>query len=104
MLRSGVTLSAQYSLIEVLVDEKSVNDELNRFEVHELRAINLSLFAWKGLLRLGCPLVKKQVLFNLRPSPSVAIPLTELKQFLKTEDDDLHDDLEELLRSRHLSC
>ncbi len=103
MLRSGVTLSAQYSLIEVLVDEESVNDELNRFEVHELRAINLSLFAWKGLLRLGCPLVKKQVLFNLRPSPSVAIPLTELKQFLKPEDNYLRNDLEELLRSRYLS-
>jgi len=104
LLSSGVKLSAQYSLIGVLLDEESTDDELEQFEVRELHGINLSLFAWKGLLRLGCPLLKKQVLFNLRPSLSTPIPLTELKQFLKPEDNNLHDDLEELLRSRHLSC
>ena len=103
LLRAGVILSARYSLMQTLLEEENTNEELDRFEVREPRSVNLSLYAWKGLLRQGCPLLKKQVLFNLRPYPRVAIPLTELKQFLKPEDNDLRNDLEELLRSHYLS-
>ena len=102
LLRVGVHLEAQHSLVEMLLENSSTNSELARFEVHEPRGINLSLYAWQALLRSGCPLVKKQVLFNLRPYPNVPIPLSELKPHLKEEDSDLRHDLEDLIRSRYL--
>ena len=95
-------LEAQHSLVEMLLENSSINSELARFEVREPRGINLSLYAWQALLRSGCPLVKKQVLFNLRPYPNVPIPLSELKPHLKEEDSDLRHDLEDLIRSRYL--
>ena len=103
LLRVGVHLEAQHSLVGMLLEESCTNNELARFEVREPRGINLSLYAWQALLRSGCPLLKKQVLFNLRPYPKVPIPLSELKQHLKEEDFDLKHDLEELIRSRYLT-
>ena len=103
LLRAGLTVKARFSLIEMLLDETTTNGELARFEVREPRGVNLSLYAWKPLLKQGCPLIKKQVLFNLRPYSAVAIPLSELKPYLGPEDDGLRADLEDLLRSRYLN-
>ena len=103
LLRANVRLQARHSLIDMLLDGNSTNSELARFEVREPRGINLSLYAWQALLRSGCPLIKKQVLFNLRPYPNVPIPLSELKTHLKEEDTDIKHDLEELMQSRYLN-
>lgn len=102
LLGAGVRLEAQHSVVGMLLEDSSTNSELARFEVREPRGINLSLYAWQALLRQGCPVVKKQVLFNLRPYPKVPIPLSELKRYLKEGDVDFQDDLEDLIRSRYL--
>ena len=103
LLRANVSLQARHSLVDMLLDGNSTNSELARFEVREPRGINLSLYAWQALLQKGCPLVKKQVLFNLRPYPNVPVPLSELKTHLKEEDIHIKHDLEELMQSRYLS-
>ena len=66
------------------------------------RDINLSLHGWQDLLDAGCPLVKKQVVFNLKSYPQVPIPLTELNPYLKHADQALRKDLQVLLQSRYL--
>ena len=103
LLRAGVVLEAKHSLIEMLLDGGSTDRELARFDVREPRGINLSLYSWQTLLRQGCPMIKKHVLFNLRPYPKVPIPLSELKQYLAEGDADFRNDLEDLIRSRYLS-
>ena len=102
LLRAGVQLEAKHSLVGMLLEESSTHRELARFDVREPREINLSLFAWQALLQKGCPVVKKQVLFNQRPCTKVPIALSELKQHLGEGDVDIRDDLEELIRSRYL--
>lgn len=96
-------MKARFSLIGMLLDETTTNGELARFEVREPREVNLSLFAWQSLLRQGCPLIKKQVLFNLPLRQTLPLPLSELKPHLGPEDDGLRADLEDLLRSRYLN-
>ena len=103
LLQAGFTVKARFSLISMLLDESSTNEDLARFEVREPRGVNLSLYSWRPLLKQGCPLIKKQVLFNLRPYPAVPIPLSELKPYLGPHDDGLRADLEDLLRSRYLN-
>ena len=98
-----MSLLASHSIIYMLLNSNSTNSELARFEVREPRGINLSLYAWQALLQKGCPLVKKQVLFNLRPYPNVPIPLSELKTHLKAEDIHIKHDLEELMQSRYVT-
>ena len=103
LLRAGFTVKARFSLISMLLDDSTTNEDLARFEINEPRNINLSLYAWKSLLKKGCPLIKKQVIFNPTPCPEVPIPLSELKPYLETEYDNFRKDLEDLLQSRYLS-
>ncbi|QNG27785.1 hypothetical protein [Synechococcus sp. HK01-R] len=102
LLKAGVALRARHGLIAMLVAGEELDQQLERFEVREPRGVNLSLYAWQALLHAGCPLLKKQVLFNLRPYPRVPIPLTELGPFLNDADVALRNDLETLLQSRYL--
>ena len=86
----------------MLLEDSSTDRELARFEVREPREINLSLFAWQALLKKGCPVVKKQVLFNLQQFRKGPMPLSEVRDYLGEVDVDFRDDLEELIRSRYL--
>ncbi|QNI83999.1 hypothetical protein SynPROS71_00160 [Synechococcus sp. PROS-7-1] len=103
LLQAGFTVKARFSLIHMLLDESTTHGELARFEVREPREVNLSLFAWQSLLKQGCPLLKKQVLFNLPLRQTLPLPLSELKPYLGPDDDGLRADLEDLLRSRYLN-
>lgn len=103
MLQAGFTVKARFSLISMLLDESNTHGELARFEVREPRGVNLSLYAWQSLLKQGCPLLKKQVLFNLPLRQTIPLPLSELKPYLGPHDDGLRADLEDLLRSRYLN-
>ena len=87
----------------MLLDREQISHRLNRFEVSELRHINLSLHGWQDLLDAGCPLVKKQVVFNLKSYPQVPIPLTELNPRLNHADQALRNDLQMLVQSRYLA-
>ena len=102
LLSADVVLRARYGLISMLLDGEHISHRLNRFQVRKPRDINLSLHGWQDLLDAGCPLVKKQVVFNLMSYPQVPIPLTELNPYLKHADQSLRNDLQELLQSRHL--
>ena len=102
LLRACVLLEAQYSIVGMLLEDSSTDRELARFEVREPREINLSLFAWQALLKKGCPVVKKQVLFNLQQFRKGPMPLSEVRDYLGEVDVDFRDDLEELIRSRYL--
>ena len=102
LLNADVELRARHGLIAMLLDREQISHRLNRFEVSELRHINLSLHGWQDLLDVGCPLLKKQVLLGLSPSPQIPIPLTELTPHLNHADKALRSDLEMLLQSRHL--
>ena len=68
LLSADVELRARHGLIAMLLDGEQISHRLNRFDVREPRDINLSLHGWQDLLDAGCPLLKKQVLFNLRPT------------------------------------
>ena len=102
LLNADVELRARHGLIAMLLDGEHISHRLKRFEVCDPRNINLSLHGWQDLLDVGCPLLKKQVLFNPRPYPQVPIPLTELTPHLNHEDQALRSDLQMLLQSRHL--
>ena len=102
LLSADVELRARHGLIAMLLDGEHISQRLNRFKVHEPRNINLSLHGWQDLLDAGCPLLKKQVLFNLGLSPQVPIPLTDLNPYLHHADQALRNDLQKLLQSRYL--
>ena len=102
LLSANVELRARHGLIAMLLDGEHISQRLNRFKVHEPRDINLSLHGWQDLLDAGCPLLKKQVLFNLGLSSQVPIPLTDLNPYLNHADQALRNDLQKLLQSRYL--
>ena len=102
LLSADVELRARHGLIAMLLDGEHISHRLNRFEVRKPRDINLSLHGWQDLPDAGCPLVKKQVVFNLKSYPQVPIPLTELNPYLKHADQALRKDLQVLLQSRYL--
>ena len=103
LLSAEVELRARHGLIAMLLDGQHISHRLNRFEVREPRDINLSLHGWQDLLDAGCPLLKKQVLFNLKTYPQVPIPLTELNPHLNHADQALRNDLQMLVQSRYLA-
>ena len=102
LLSADVELRARHGLIAMLLEREQISHSLNRFEVREPRDINLSLHGWQDLLNAGCPLLKKQVLFNLRLYPQVPIPMTELNPHLNHADQALRKDLQMLLQTRHM--
>ena len=106
VIADGGDTWARHSLISMLANTNGSAQELTSYNIYQLRDVNLTLFAWQSLLRNGCPLIKKQVLFNppsLDKSVTKAIPLTQLQSHLQEADPDLLNDIEALLRSRHLS-
>ena len=102
LLSADVELRARNGLIAMLLDGEHISHRLNRLGVHEPRDINLSLHGWQDLLDAGCPLLKKQVLFNLKLYPQVPIPLTEMNPHMNDADQALRNDLQMLLQSRYL--
>ena len=97
MINAGAKTWARYSLIHMLLDQPETGAELQRFAVQELNGVNLTLFAWQALLKAGCPMIKKQAIYNLKSLP---IPLSQLLPWLTEDDTELRNDLEQLLRSR----
>ena len=102
LLSADVELRARHGLIAMLLDGEQISHRLNRLGMAEPHDINLSLHGWRDLLDADCPLLKKQVLFNLRLYPHVPIPLTELNSHMKNADQALRNDLQMLLQSRYM--
>jgi len=105
VIANGGDTRAGHSLINTLTQTNGSGEELSACNVRQLSDVNLTLFAWQSLLRDGCPLIKKQVLFNppsRGDSAIKTIPLTELQCHLQKLEPELLNDLEDLLRSRFL--
>ena len=105
MLQHGTEITAHYSLTRLLTESSSVGEELAGIEVGDIRCINPTVFAWKSLLDIGFPFIKKQVLFEpCEGRVPKMVSLSEIKKHLPVDADSskiLHD-IQQLMQSRFL--
>ncbi len=101
MQKAGINIQAMHSVINVILEHSDIPQELTSYGVHEPTQLNPSIHAWKNLLAAGCPLIKKQLLFEIAHIP---IPLSELGNKLSIYDSELIEDLKELIKTRFSGC
>ena len=100
LLRANIELKAEYSLIDILLNNEKAAKELHNLKLNDITRINLSLHAWRSLVRCGSPLIKKRVIFDPLDSDIEVLALTQLRVLLKDEGEILLRDLQALLMSR----
>ena len=89
-------------MASVMLNSQELRNELSIHGIQRPNQINLTLMAWKTLLKTGFPLVKKHVLLDPPPTLSGVVPMSELSDHLDAKDVLLEQDLEELLKSRFI--
>jgi hypothetical protein len=104
LLKQEIALQPAFSLTSMLLRTPEVRKELTTHDLQRPRDINLTLMAWKSLIKQGFPLVKKHVLLDPPPTLSGVVPMSELSDHLGAKDDLLKQDLEQLLKSRFISA
>ncbi|WP_115125960.1 rhamnan synthesis F family protein [Synechococcus sp. GEYO] len=102
LMKANVKIKACCSIANLLVNDQSVVHELQKIENIRLIDINLSLLAWESLLQEGFPFIKKQILFNPPDFYPNQITLAKLKRHVDEPSDKLLEDIQSLMRSRHL--
>ena len=85
VVQAGGQLQPAYGLIQGLLERPSMAHELSRQGITDLQQVNQTLFAWQSLLERGCPLVKKQVLFDLPQQPGLPLAIHALGHGLAPE-------------------
>lgn len=102
LLPTNAEIECCYSLTKLLLQAPMAANELKDVNISDIRCVNPSLFAWKSLLSLGYPFVKKQALFETcEGREPTKIALAELKQAVPECDmSTLSKDLLRLLQTR----
>ncbi len=100
MISSGVSTWSKHGLMDLLVSQNGIHAELASYNIFDPREVNMTLFAWRTLLKDGFPLIKKQVLFGFPMSNSSLNDLDQLYQWIPDGTEDFKMDLRYLLRSR----
>ncbi len=100
---NGFDLYAIYPIIKGLMSDSSMSNELKQLGFSKPGDVNQSLFAWKSLLDRGCPLIKKQVIFDLESTNDDIFSITALEKYLSLESREIFiNDLSEIFISRNL--
>ena len=102
LLQRKVKLDPAFSLGSVLLRAPGIRSELNAHDMRSPKDINLTLMAWKSLLKEGFPLIKKHLLLDPPHTLSGMVPLSELSDHLNGDDELMKGDLERLLKSRFI--
>ncbi len=97
LVEAGLTTWARYPLINLLIDQENIEHELGSQGILMPSLCNPTIHAWKSLLNAGCPLIKKQLIFEIAQQP---IPISQIGQWMNDNEYEIRADLEHLLRSR----
>ena len=100
LLRANIKLRAEYSLINILANDRNAAKELHSLKLNDIKNVNLSLHAWRSLVRKEFPLIKKRAIFELINGEESKLALTRLRKLLKGNDAIFLSDLQALLKSK----